>query len=83
VTARRWGRGIVVLEALAVRPGDVLGAERLAGALWADGVPATWPVVQGCGRLRKAIGAEAIGRRRRVTGSTSPPMTSTPDASSV
>ena len=55
-------RDRTVLEALAVRSGDVLSAERLADALWVDGVPHTWAkVVQGCVvRLRKAIGAEAI-----------------------
>jgi WD40 repeat protein/DNA-binding SARP family transcriptional activator len=55
-------RDRVVLETLAVRPGDVVSAERLADALWADRVPTTWPkVVQGCVvRLRKVLGAEAI-----------------------
>jgi WD40 repeat protein/DNA-binding SARP family transcriptional activator len=55
-------RDRVVLETLAVRPGDVVSAERLADALWAETVPATWPkVVQGCVvRLRKVLGAEAI-----------------------
>jgi WD40 repeat protein/DNA-binding SARP family transcriptional activator len=55
-------RDRVVLETLAVRPGEVVSAERLADALWADKVPATWPkVVQGCVvRLRKVLGAEAI-----------------------
>ena len=74
-----------MLEALAVRSGDVLSAERLADALWADGVPATWPkVVQGCVvRLRKAIGAEAIETLPQGYRLNLPPMTSTPDASSV
>jgi WD40 repeat protein/DNA-binding SARP family transcriptional activator len=55
-------RDRVVLETLAVRPGDVVSPERLADALWADKVPPTWPkVVQGCVvRLRKVLGAEAI-----------------------
>jgi WD40 repeat protein/DNA-binding SARP family transcriptional activator len=55
-------RDRVVLAALAVRPGEVVSADRLADALWGDGPPATWPkVVQGCVvRLRKALGAHAI-----------------------
>jgi WD40 repeat protein/DNA-binding SARP family transcriptional activator len=55
-------RDRVVLETLAVRRGDVVSAEHLADALWADRAPATWPkVIQGCVvRLRKVLGAEAI-----------------------
>jgi DNA-binding SARP family transcriptional activator len=55
-------RDRVVLETLTVRPGEVVSAERLADALWADKVPVTWPkVVQGCVvRLRTVFGADAI-----------------------
>jgi WD40 repeat protein/DNA-binding SARP family transcriptional activator len=55
-------RDRVVLAALAVRSGDVLTAEQLADALWAEDPPASWSkVVQGCVvRLRKVLGAEAI-----------------------
>jgi WD40 repeat protein/DNA-binding SARP family transcriptional activator/energy-coupling factor transporter ATP-binding protein EcfA2 len=60
-------RDRVVLAALAVRPGEVVSAARLADALWGDGPPATWPkVVQGCVvRLRKALGAQAIATTRQ------------------
>jgi WD40 repeat protein/DNA-binding SARP family transcriptional activator/energy-coupling factor transporter ATP-binding protein EcfA2 len=55
-------RDRVVLEALAIRPGQVVSAERLADALWGDRPPASWAkVVQGCVmRLRRSIAAEAI-----------------------
>jgi WD40 repeat protein/DNA-binding SARP family transcriptional activator len=55
-------RDRVVLEALALCPGEVVSAERLADALWRDGPPATWSkVVQGTVvRLRKTLGPEAI-----------------------
>ena len=55
-------RDQVVLEALAVRPGETVRAEALGEALWGDRLPASWPkVVQGCvSRLRKTLGAGAI-----------------------
>jgi len=55
-------RDRVVLAALAVRPGDVLTADRLADALWGEAVPPSWPkVVQGSVvRLRKRLGHRAI-----------------------
>ena len=55
-------RDRVVLEVLVLRPGEVVSAERLADALWADVAPPTWnKVVQGCVvRLRKVLGADAI-----------------------
>jgi WD40 repeat protein/DNA-binding SARP family transcriptional activator/energy-coupling factor transporter ATP-binding protein EcfA2 len=48
--------------ALAVRPGEVLGPDVLAEALWGEAPPDSWPkVVQGCiMRLRKALGAAVI-----------------------
>jgi WD40 repeat protein/DNA-binding SARP family transcriptional activator len=55
-------RDRVVLAALAVRPGEVVSAERLADALWGERPPASWnKVVPGCVmRLRRVLGAEAI-----------------------
>jgi len=55
-------RDRVVLAALAVHPGEVLSADRLADALWRDEPPASWSkVVQGCiVRLRKALGTAAV-----------------------
>lgn len=55
-------RDRVVLAALAVRPGDVVSADRLADALWGERRPGTWgKVVQGCiVRLRKILGAGGI-----------------------
>jgi len=55
-------RDRVVLAALAVRPGDVVSADRLADALWGERRPGTWSkVVQGCiMRLRKVLGARGI-----------------------
>jgi DNA-binding SARP family transcriptional activator/energy-coupling factor transporter ATP-binding protein EcfA2 len=55
-------RDRVVLEVLALRPGDVVSAERLADAMWGEVAPPTWnKVVQGCVvRLRKVLGASAI-----------------------
>jgi WD40 repeat protein/DNA-binding SARP family transcriptional activator len=55
-------RDRVVLAVLAVRPGEVVGAERLADALWGETLPASWPkVVQGCiVRLRKGLGPAMI-----------------------
>jgi DNA-binding SARP family transcriptional activator len=55
-------RDRVVLSALALRPGDVVSAERLADALWADQPPPSWnKVIAGCVmRLRKTLGAAAI-----------------------
>ncbi|MGW6198138.1 nSTAND1 domain-containing NTPase [Kribbella sp. NPDC055110] len=55
-------RDRVVLAALAVRPGEVVGAEQLADAMWPGTPPASWPkVVQGCVmRLRKVLGMHAI-----------------------
>jgi WD40 repeat protein/DNA-binding SARP family transcriptional activator len=59
-------RDRVVLAALAVRPGEVMSADRLADALWGDTLPGTWSkVVQGCVmRLRKVLGADAIETSR-------------------
>jgi WD40 repeat protein/DNA-binding SARP family transcriptional activator len=55
-------RDRVVLAALAVRPGEVSSADKLADALWGERLPASWrTVVQGCvARLRKALGAGTI-----------------------
>jgi DNA-binding SARP family transcriptional activator len=55
-------RDRVVLAALAVRPGEVVSAERLADALWGERPPPSWnKVVPGCVmRLRRVLGAEAI-----------------------
>ena len=55
-------RDRVVLEALTLRPGEVVSAERLADALWGDVPPPSWnKVVQGCVvRLRKVLGVEAV-----------------------
>ncbi len=55
-------RDRVVLAALAVRPGEVNSAERLADVLWGDRPPASSKkVVQGCvARLRKLLGPETI-----------------------
>ncbi|WP_166680390.1 BTAD domain-containing putative transcriptional regulator [Kribbella sp. VKM Ac-2566] len=55
-------RDRVVVAALAVHPGEVVSAERLADALWGEVLPASWPkVVQGCVmRLRKVLGPHAI-----------------------
>jgi DNA-binding winged helix-turn-helix (wHTH) protein len=55
-------RDRVVLEALSIRPKDVVSAEQLAEALWPDTPPATWSkVVQGSVvRLRKLLGAGSI-----------------------
>ncbi|MGY4771215.1 nSTAND1 domain-containing NTPase [Kribbella sp. CWNU-51] len=55
-------RDRVVLAALAVHPGDVVSAEKLADVVWGEQVPASWPkVVQGCVvRLRKVLGIHAI-----------------------
>ena len=55
-------RDRVVLEVLALRPGEVVSAERLADAMWGEVPPPTWnKVVQGCVvRLRKVLGAAAI-----------------------
>ena len=55
-------RDRVVLAALAVRPGDVVSAERLADALWGERPPASWnKVVPGCVmRVRRVLGATAI-----------------------
>ena len=55
-------RDLVVLLALAVRPGETLSADRLADALWRGDAPPSWPkVVQGCVlRLRRQFGTDAI-----------------------
>ena len=55
-------RDRVVLAALAIRPGEVVSAERLADALWGEHPPASWnKVVPGCIlRLRRALGVDAI-----------------------
>ena len=65
----------MVLEALVVRPGDVLRPDQLADALWGEALPVSWPkVVQGCvARLRKTLGRAAIettggGYRLALTG---------------
>jgi DNA-binding SARP family transcriptional activator/WD40 repeat protein len=55
-------RDRVVLAVLALRPGEVVSAERLADALWGERPPVSWPkVVQGCVvRLRKTLGPATI-----------------------
>jgi DNA-binding SARP family transcriptional activator/WD40 repeat protein len=47
---------------MALRPGQVVNADRLADALWGEQPPASWPkVVQGCVvRLRRTLGAGSI-----------------------
>ncbi len=52
----------VVLEALALRVGDVVSRDQLAEALWGDDPPATWPkaLQTVIVRLRKTLGATAI-----------------------
>ena len=61
-TASLGPRDRVVLAALAVRPGEVVSAERLADALWGERPPASWnKVVPGCVmRLRRVLGPPAI-----------------------
>src|SRR3954465_5616452 len=55
-------RDRVVLAALALHPGDVVSAERLADGLWGDAPPASWQkVVQGAVmRLRRVLGRSAV-----------------------
>jgi WD40 repeat protein/DNA-binding SARP family transcriptional activator len=55
-------RDRVVLAVLALRPGEVVGPDELADALWGEAPPASWTKgVQGCVmRLRKLLGAGAI-----------------------
>ena len=55
-------RDRVVLAVLAIHPGQVVNAERLADALWGEHPPASWnKVVPGCIlRLRRQLGTEAI-----------------------
>ena len=55
-------RDRVVLAALAIRPGEVVSAERLAEALWNDWPPPSWSkVVHGCVmRIRKVLGTKAV-----------------------
>ncbi len=55
-------RDRVVLAALALHPGEVTSAERLADALWGEQPPASWnKVVPGCVmRLRRVLGPDAI-----------------------
>ena len=55
-------RDQVVLEVLALRPGETVRAESIAEALWGERLPASWSkVVHGCiSRLRKALGSTAI-----------------------
>lgn len=59
-------RDRVVLAALSLWPGEVLTADQLADALWADQPPKSWgKVVQGCVvRLRKVLGSHAIETRQ-------------------
>jgi DNA-binding SARP family transcriptional activator/WD40 repeat protein len=59
---RLGSRDRTVLTALAMRPGEVLSAERLADAVWLGVPPASWQKnLQGCVvRLRKAIGVRSI-----------------------
>jgi DNA-binding SARP family transcriptional activator len=55
-------RDRVVLAVLALRPGEVVGPDELADALWGEAPPASWSKgVQGCVmRLRKLLGSGAI-----------------------
>jgi DNA-binding SARP family transcriptional activator len=59
---RLGSRDRTVLTALAMRPGEILSAERLADAVWPDVPPASWQKnLQGCVvRLRKALGPGSI-----------------------
>ena len=61
-TVRLGSRDRTVLTALAMRPGEVLSAARLADAVWPDAPPASWQKnLQSCMvRLRKALGPESI-----------------------
>ena len=61
-TVRLGSRDRTVLTALAMRPGEVLSAARLADAVWPDAPPASWQKnLQSCVvRLRKALGPESI-----------------------
>lgn len=60
-------RDRIVLSALALHPGEVVSADRIADALWRIEPPDTWvKVVQGCVvRLRRLLGASAIETTRR------------------
>jgi hypothetical protein len=62
LVARMPRRDRVVLAALAAHSGEVVGADRLADALWGARPPASWAkVVQGCVvRLRRVLGTTAI-----------------------
>ena len=55
-------RDRVVLAVLAMRTGDLVSADQLADALWAEGPPPTWnKALQGSVvRLRKLLGAPTI-----------------------
>ncbi|WP_281280831.1 BTAD domain-containing putative transcriptional regulator [Nocardioides guangzhouensis] len=59
---RLGSRDRIVLTALAMHPGEVLSAERLADAVWPGIPPASWHKnLQGCVvRLRKALGPQSI-----------------------
>ena len=63
-------RDRVVLAVLALRPGEVVGPDGLADALWGDEPPASWSkVVQGCVmRVRKLLGAARSRRCPTATG---------------
>ena len=51
-----------MLAVLAIRPGELVSAERLADALWGELPPASWhKIVPGCiMRLRRTLGVDAI-----------------------
>jgi len=55
-------RDRVVLQALAVRPGVVVGPDSLSEAIWGENPPASSAkIIQGCiVRLRKVLGGDAI-----------------------
>ena len=59
---RLGSRDRTVLAALAMHPGEVLSAERLADAVWQGVPPVSWHKnLQGCVvRLRKALGTRSI-----------------------
>lgn len=60
-------RDRVVLETLTVRPGDVV-SRTLADALWADGVPATWPKVSDERRTEVVVEGRPLIKRPTDSG---------------
>jgi DNA-binding SARP family transcriptional activator/WD40 repeat protein len=65
-TSRLGHHDRVVLQALAMRPGDALTSDQLTDAIWSERPPASAPKnLQSCVvRLRKLLGSAAIERSR-------------------